>query len=151
MKKEILAVAGAMLVLTGCSTPATTATPAAANVASTTPPSSGPTPGTAALTLLETCMAVNKALNPPAGETDTPGYWASVRDQLRPLGEDQKTAPLLKADIQGAIVYTTIRANTWAPKDIWQKNPANQGVADLGTRSINNLDSKCPGGRNRNP
>lgn len=93
-------------------------------------------------------MAVNRVFNSVAGKPDTPQYWQTIRDQLRPLAQSPKAAPLLKADLQGTLVYITLRANTWAPKAAWEKNAANQAVASLGTRSLNELNSKCPGGRN---
>lgn len=148
MKKNISVLALAALVLTGCSTPGASSAPAAAAAANAaSSQSTGAASGAAAaagpVTPAETCATVTKALKSVSGQPDSPQHWAALADQLRPLAQGQKAAPSMKADVQGAEVYASIRAKTWTPQDVWEKNPANQAVANMGTRAMKNLESKC--------
>jgi len=89
------------------------------------------------LSTADTCKAfaaVLKANNPAVGSSDNQKYWATVRDQLRPVVE--KASAEAKPSLDGVFAYFDTRANHWEPTP-------SKAVGQQATQAFDSFDKVC--------
>ena len=128
--KKLIVLAVTALMLAGCSAqassaPSASSSPSASVAAQDNSKSDAAAPASATatdtitapkLTLAETCTKFIAAYtaNPPIkGSKDNQAYWATMRDQLRPVHEG--AAPEAKSFMDGLFAYYSLQADSWDP------------------------------------